>query len=61
MSPDRLVIEALTVAALRISSSGRLSPSATAAMTIASPRYTDKQLARIMRMLANALDEEEED
>ena len=55
-----LTIDAMQAAALRILSNGGPSPLVASVLTIAYPRYTDKQLVRILRMLANELDKEDD-
>lgn len=59
MNEKLLLIDVLQVAGLRIISNGGVKESTRLSLQHTYPRYTDKQLAMYLRMLANYLDEEE--
>lgn len=55
------MLDILRAAGLRIIMNGRASEGQRASLMALGPKYTDAELARGLRMLANMLDKEEED
>lgn len=60
MSPAQKVLDVLSVAGLRIISNGDMSAGVKSALVSTGNRYKDAELAKLMRMLANVLDKEEQ-
>lgn len=60
MSTGQKVMEILRVAGLRIITSGQVSEGQRLALQAMGPKYSRKQLAQGLRMLASVLDKEEE-